>query len=122
MLQFPVPCAVSRRRLWHLRRCVSPPPRLTNWHFLPLNLVITTLMRRSPAHPRSLAMPLALKPFLREARNTLRAIALRGDSLSVHAPPLLLPPGLPPPGLPPPGAAPRSTTAGRPTLPLSSTA
>src|SRR3954466_13681904 len=113
MLHLPVPCAASSRRLWHLRRCVRPPPRLTNWHFLPLNLVITTLMRRSPAHPRSLAVPLALKPFLRDARNAVRAIALRGDSLSVQPPPLLLlPPPFPPllPPFPPPGGAPRSTT------------
>src|SRR3954449_8730164 len=81
-------------------------------------------MRRSPAHPRSLAVPLALKPFLRDARNALRAIALRGDSLSVQPPPLLLPPPFPPllSPFPPPGGVPRSSTTFQPALNLSSIA
>src|SRR3954454_24706369 len=126
MLQLRVPCAVSSTRLRHLRRCVSAPFRLTNWHFLPLNLVITTLTRRSPAQPRSLAVPLALMPFLRDARSFLRAIELCGASLSVQPaeglpPPLLVPP--PPLFVPPPASgAPRSARATRPAFCWSSTA
>src|SRR3954452_18538582 len=124
MLQLCVPCAISRTRLWHRRRCVSAPFRLTNWHFLPLNLVTTTSTRRSPAQPRSFEVPPALMPFLRETCSFLRSIELCGASLSVQ------PPGVPPPlplplPLPlPPGAA-RSTTVARPTLaslPVPSTA
>src|SRR3954453_11131346 len=105
MLQLRVPCAVSWTRPWHLRRCVSPPFRLTNWHFLPLNLVITTLTRRSPAQPRSFEVPLTLMPFTRDTRIFLRAIELCGAYLSVQLPegfphPLLLPP--PPLLVPPP--------------------
>src|SRR3954471_13674275 len=109
MLQLRVPCALSSTRLWHLRRCVSPPFFLTNWHFFPLNLVITTSTRRRPAQPRSFELPLALMPFLREARSFLRAIELCGATLSVQpAPlPLLLPP---PPLLFEPPGAPRSTS------------
>src|SRR4051794_5432455 len=126
MLQLRVPCALSRTRLWHLRRCVSPPFRLTNWHFLPLNLVMATSTPRSPAQPRSFELPPALMPFLRETCSFLRSIELCGASLSVQPPgvpppfPLLFPP-LPLPLPPPPGAA-RSTSAARPTLPWSSTA
>src|SRR3954453_18083536 len=118
MLQLPAPRGVSSTRLWHLRRWVSPPFRLTNWHFLPLNLVMATSTRRSPAQPRSFELPPALMPFLRETCSFLRSIELCGASLSVQ------PPGVPPP-LPfpfpfpfplPPGAA-RSTSARRPTLP-----
>src|SRR3954452_12718258 len=116
MLHLPVPWAVSCRRLWHLRRCVSPPTRRTNWHFLPLNLVITSLTRRSPAQPRSFEVPLALTPFLHDARSALRLIELCGASLSVQPPPLLVPPPLLLLLLPPPPGAPRSTTAIRPTL------
>src|SRR3954447_16144664 len=124
MLQLFAPFGVSSTRLWHRRRCVSAPFRLTNWHFLPLNLVITTPTRRSPAQPRSFELPLALMPFLRDTRSFLRAIELCGASLSVQPPVLLPPPPLlvPPPPLlvPPPPApgAPRSTSATRPTLAL----
>src|SRR3954451_2027819 len=115
MLHPLVPCAVSSTRLRHLRRWVSAPPRLTNWHFLPLNRVMTTSTRRSPAQPRSFELPPALMPFLRETCSFLRSIELRGASLSVQ------PPGVPPPlpfpfPLPPPGGV-RSTSARRPTLP-----
>src|SRR3954453_1342374 len=99
MLQLRVPCAVSWTRPWHLRRCVSLPFRLTNWHFLPLNLVITTPTRRSPAQPRSVELAPPLMPFLRATRSFLRATELCGASLSVH-PPVLLPP--PPLLVPPP--------------------
>src|SRR3954453_5586933 len=122
MLHLLVPWAVSSTRLRNLRRWGSAPPPLTNRHFLPLNRVMTTSTRRSPAQPRSFELPPALMPFLRETCSFLRSIELCGASLSVQPPgvpppfPLLSPPlPLPLPLPPPPGAA-RSTSAARPTL------
>src|SRR4051812_4408581 len=109
MLHWRVPCVRISSNRRHLRRCVSLPPVLTNWHFLPLSFAITTSTRLRPAQPRSLELPLALMPFFREARSFLRAPPLSGASLSVHPPPLLLFPPPPPPLLllppvPPPPA------------------
>src|SRR2546421_9383302 len=97
-LHLRVPRALIRTSLRHLRRCVSLPRAVTNWHFLPARLAITTSTRLSPAQPRSRELPAALMPRFREMRRFF--IELTGASLSVQPPPALFP--SPPLLFPPP--------------------